>query len=58
MSLTFIYYHYTQDLGLNSICPFSVIIILDLRRHIKTDALRLQLRRPFLSPSGYIFALL
>jgi hypothetical protein len=58
MTLTFIYYHNTKHYGLSSLCPFSVIIILGLRHHIKTEALRLQLRRPFLSSSGYIFTLL
>jgi hypothetical protein len=58
MSLTFIYYHNIEYQGLNSLCPFLVIIILDLRHHIKTDALWLQLRRPFLLPSSYMFTLL
>jgi hypothetical protein len=58
MSPTFIYYHNTKHYGLSSLCPFSVIIILGLGHHIKTEALRLQLHRSFPSPSRYIFTLL
>jgi hypothetical protein len=47
MSLTLIYLYNTKHQGLNSLCLFSVIIMIDLHHYIKAEAPWLQLRRSF-----------